>query len=204
MTYPIIHRTLEQRSEEWFKAREKKMTASNAQAIGNAGKGMDTYIYKLMASYYSTRVSEGFDNEHTQRGVELEPIARDIYELETGVITEEVGFIEYSEFVGGSPDGLVSDNGIIEVKCLDDTKHFKVLLHGEKAIDSAYKWQMQMLIFITGREWCDYVGYNPNFGNDSLYIKRFFPDPDMHEKLLNGFEKGKDLITKIIQSYEQR
>lgn len=81
-----IIKEIEQQSPEWFKIREGKMTASHAQAIGNAGKGLETYVYDLVAEEYSSAEKEHFTNEHTERGNELEEVARGIYELENNVI----------------------------------------------------------------------------------------------------------------------
>ena len=88
-----IH-NFEQGSDQWHEVRKGKMTASHAQEIGNSGKGLDTYITKLMARVFSSGEQEHFTNAHIERGIELEAQARDIYELQTGNIVEEVGFIE--------------------------------------------------------------------------------------------------------------
>lgn len=191
---------VQQQSPEWFSLRAKRMSGSHAQEIGNAGKGLETYILKMMAEFYSTADKEHFSNVHTDRGNELEPIARDMYELTTRQKVEEVGFIELDEYVGVSPDGLIGEDGAIEIKCPDDVKYFKHLLEGEKAIDSGYIWQIQMLLLITRRKWCDYVAYNPNFAK-SLYIHRVFPDEAKHAKLEIGLEKGRAMIQEIQNKY---
>ena len=80
-----IIKDIEQGSQDWFDIRKGKMTASHAQAIGNQGKGLETYIYELMAEYFSSGEKEQFSNEHTERGNELETLARQIYELEKEV-----------------------------------------------------------------------------------------------------------------------
>jgi predicted phage-related endonuclease len=186
----------EQKSDEWFSLRKGKMTASHAQAIGNNGKGLDTYIIGLMAEYYSSGEKEMFSNFHTDRGNELEPQARSIYELTTGQTVQEVGFIEYDEFTGCSPDGLVGEDGGLEIKCLNDVAHFKHLLNGADEIDSGYIWQIQMNLLITGRKWWDYVAYNPNF-QQSTFVHRFTPDEEMHKKLLTGITEGAKKIKDI-------
>lgn len=182
---------VEQGTLEWFEVRKFKMTASNAQAIGNQGKGLDTYIYEVVAEAFTLN-TERYTNEAMERGKELEAQARALYELETGKITQEVGFCEYSQYVGCSPDGLTEKGGI-EIKCLNDVKHIKTLINGAKEIESAYVWQIQMNLLITGREWWDYVQYNPNF-EKSLFIHRITPDKEMHDKLLKGFEIGAKLL----------
>lgn len=192
-----IHKDIIQGSPEWFEIRKRKMTGSNAQAIGNNGKGLDTYILSLMAESFSTGEKIFFSNNDTERGVELEQYARDMYELENDCTIDQVGFIEYDEFTGCSPDGLISDDGGVEIKSVNDTNHFSLILNGEKDIESKYLWQIQMNLLITGRKWWDYVSYNPNF-KKSLVVFRIFPDETKQTKLLSGIAKGKELINNII------
>lgn len=191
----------EQGSEEWFECRKGRLTGSHAQAIGNQGKGLDTYITELMAQYYSSGEKEQFTSKHTERGNELEPIARDIYSLETGNQVEQVGFCEYNDYVGVSPDGLVGDDGLIEIKSIDDTGYFKYLLNGESEIDSKYIWQIQMQLLVTDRKWCDFVAYNPNF-KKSMFIHRITPDLEKFEALKKGFEIGQTKILEIKNKIE--
>src|ERR1035437_1041332 len=117
----------EQKSEEWFKLREFKMTASHAQAIGNGKAGLETYITEMMAEHYSTAPKENFTSKDTERGNELEEFAREMYELETDNEVKQVGFIEESKYVGCSPDGLVGQDGLVEFKALNDVGHYKLI-----------------------------------------------------------------------------
>ena len=192
-----IH-NVEQGTDEWFVIRKGKMTASHAQAIGNNGKGLETYITELMAEYYSSGEKEQYSNKHTDRGNELEPIARDIYELETGQTIEKVGFVEYNEFVGCSPDGFISEDGEWECKSIDDVKYFKHLMNGESEIDSAHLWQIQMCLLITGRKYWILTIYNPNF-KKSMCNYRIEPDKEKQEALLRGLEIGTNKILEIKQ-----
>jgi putative phage-type endonuclease len=183
----------EQKSEEWFKVRELKMTASHAQAIGNGKAGLETYITEMMAEHYSTALKENFSSKDTERGNELEEFAREMYELETDNKVEQVGFIEESKYVGCSPDGLVGTDGLTEFKALNDVGHYKLIRDGYKAIDTKYEWQIQMQMLITDRKWCDLVFYNPNF-EKSLIIFRRERDSESIELIKQGLEKGKQLI----------
>ncbi len=191
----------EQQSPEWFAVRSGKISASHAQAIAAQGKGIDTYIIELMAEYYSTAEKESFSNKHTARGIEMEEQARTIYELDRGVDVQKVGFIEHSDFVGCSPDGLVGDDGLVEIKCPDDKAFFKFMLDGK--IDTGYEWQMQMQMLITGREWCDYVVYNPNF-DKSIIVTRLLADKEKHDKLLQGFALAESMIKEIMGKVENK
>jgi YqaJ-like viral recombinase domain len=186
----------EQGTAEWLLDREGKMTASEATAIGNNGKGLETYIKEIVRKQLSSNKETGFETKDTKRGNELEPVARGIYELERGVEVTKVGFIEYDEYTGCSPDGLVQEEGGLEIKSPDDKNYFEYLLHKEDAVDSGYIWQVQMNLLVTGRKWWDLMIYNPNF-TQSYFIFRIFPDQEKIEKLKVGLEKGKQLIIEL-------
>ena len=197
----IIHE-MEQRSEEWFAIRKGKMTASNAAAIAANGKGLETYIHQVVVGKITGNDQSPFvGNRHTERGNELEPEARLSYEVARDVMVEQVGFIEQDEYVGCSPDGLVGEDGGLEIKSPDDIKYFK-LLTGTEKIDEAYVWQAQMCLLITGRKWWDLLYYNPNF-DKSMLIYRIEPELAHQERLIVGIAKGKALINELLQKYEQ-
>ena len=197
-----IHKTIEQGTEAWFNARAEKMTASNARAIGNNGAGFKTYINNLMAETYSSAIKESYTNEDMERGNELEALARTVYEMETGNEVEEVGFIELDEFTGCSPDGLIGEDGGLEIKCLKDEKYFKVLLEGIETVLSDYIWQIQMCLYVTGRKWWDLVLYNPNY-KKSILILKVYPDKKYIDKLIIGLETGKEKIKLIKDKYNK-
>lgn len=185
---------MEQGSEEWREARKGRITASHAQAIGSNGKGLETYIEKYAIN------TERYTSEDMERGNELEDTARKLYELETGNEVKQVGFIERDEYVGCSPDGLIGENGGIEIKCLNDKNHFHLSI--TEKIEKKHLWQIQMNLLITGRKWWDYVAFNPNLPKE-LVIIRIEPDKEMQEKLEEGIERGTKLINAIKQKYER-
>lgn len=193
-----IH-NFEQQSPEWFEIRKGKLTASHAQAIGNNGKGLDTYIMELMSEYHSSGEREIYTNKDIERGIELEEFAREMYELETGNKVVQVGFLEHNEFSGCSPDGLIKADGGIEVKAPKDINHFKMIVNGEKEIESKYIWQIQMNLLITGRVWWDFVSYNPNY-KKSLLIFRIKPDEEKERKLKGGLLRGEKKIKELKNS----
>jgi|SRR3972149_2967849 len=200
--YPIYHYDIIQRSDEWFSIRKGKFTASNAQSIGNQGKGLETYIWQVLTKKYSDGFDYDYKNDDIQRGVELEEQAKMVYEIEKEPVTT-VGFIEMDEYVGCSPDGLIGDEGGIEIKCPNDTNYMKLLLQGERAIESKYIWQCQMFLLVAERSWIDFVAYNPNF-DKNLIVVRMKKDLAMQEKLIVGIEKGKQLIKILEQKYAER
>ena len=194
-----IH-NFEQRTDEWYAIRKGKMTASNAETIIANGKGLETYIYNLMAEYYSSAEKENYINADMQRGIDLEPEARLEFEFYTDLDVKEVGFIEYNEFIGVSPDGLIGDDGLIEIKCPNDSIYFKLLLSNN--IKPEYIAQMQMQMYVTDRQYCYFVSYNPNF-EKSLYIKKINRDEEMIDKLKKGLERGTELIKEIKENFRK-
>jgi len=191
----IIH-DVEQGTPEWLELRKGRVTASHATAIATNGKGLDTYVLELMSEYYSSGEREYYSNADMDRGNELEELAASAYEMEVGAKLEKVGFVEYNEFVGCSPDRLVGEDGLVEIKCPNDKNFFKFLLEGEKAISTDYMAQMQMQMLVTGRKWCAFVAYNPNF-EKSIFIHRVVVDEVKHAKLLEGFKSAEEKIKTI-------
>ena len=164
----IIHE-IEQGTPEWHALRKGKLTASNATAIGNNGAGLKTYVDKIVLNM--VKEEEQKTSKDIERGNELEPIARLKYEFEKGVQVREVGFIQHCEHSGYSPDGLVGDDGLIEIKARNNANHFKLITSDNpaKAVSSDARWQMQMGMLVSGRKWCDFISYNPNFKH-SLFV----------------------------------
>ena len=195
---------VKQKSEEWFGLRRKHpLTASNSTAIITTGAGLETLCWTAIAEKLSSKIVEHYSNEHTERGIELEPQAVTIYELETGNEVEEVGFItndKISKFGGVSPDGLIGKDGMVEVKCPDDVKYLKLLADfnetGKTTIELGYYRQMQQQMMFAERKWVDYVVFNPNF-TPNIIIQRVEPDKEVIKKLKIGLAVGEAIIKKI-------
>ena len=191
---------VEQRSDEWFQAKMGKMSASNADTILANGKGLETYIYSLMAEYYSKGEKVHYTNADIERGILLEPEAKIEFEFYTGLEVREVGYVELNEYILASPDGLIGDDGLIEIKCPNDSIYFKLLLSNN--IKPEYIAQMQMQMYVTDRQYCYFVSYNPNF-EKSLYIKKINRDEEMIDKLKKGLERGTQLIKEIKKNFRK-
>lgn len=183
-----------QYSPEWWKLHEKRMGGSHAQAIGNCGKGLKTYIEKIMCEYFSKAERDSYSNRHTERGIDLEDSAGTAYSFGRNIEVKKVGFVEYNEYVGCSPDLFAGEDGLAEIKCLDDKAHFALLVGGD--FESKYIWQCQDQMLICEKKWNDLISYNPNF-KDYLIVKRQFPDQEKFEKLRKGFELGAKMIKEI-------
>lgn len=164
---------MEQGTPAWFDIRKMHFTASNANTILARGKGLDTLIQNMLADYYSSgnyeEYSLNYMSPQMKRGKEFEDKARTIYELETGRSVKQVGFVELTSNIGCSPDGLVGDDGLIEIKNHNDKKFFDIVTTGK--IEKKYIDQMQMQMYVTGRRWCDYFAFNPNFKVPYVMVK---------------------------------
>ena len=159
---------MEQLSQEWFEARLGKVTASRVSDVLATRKGQEStvrakYKLQLATERLTNKKTDTYMNQAMQDGIEREPMAREIYEKLKDVTVEEVGFVQHPaiERAGASPDGLVGDDGIIEIKCPIETTHTTNLL--ERKLPSKYKPQVQFQLSSTGRKWCDFISYNPNF-----------------------------------------
>ena len=196
-----------QGSPEWLELRKGMFTASNAQAIASNGKGLETYVNEVMSDYYAT-VSDFYINPDMERGNELEASARLVYEMETGNTVEEVTFIKADEHTGCSPDGLVGEEGLLEIKCPNNKNYFLINLD-KKYIDTKYVWQMQMQMYVSGRKWCDYIAYNPHFDEERNGIKhfviyRFEADTQAFEKIEAGLKTCIEKKLEIMKLVEQK
>lgn len=199
-----------QGSFEWFALRQKyPLTASEAQAIGNCGTGLETLCWEKMSEIYSSGEKVKYINDDLKRGNEIEPLAREIYQLRTGRKVVEVGFVtdeSISNVGGASPDSLVDDDGLLEIKAFADVKHFKMIVDfkdtGTFKIESQYIWQMQQQMLFTGREWCDFLAYNPNF-KDSLLVTRIYADKEKQSKIIEGLKKGEQILNEIKSKIEK-
>lgn len=192
----IIHKNLEQGTQEWFDARVGKLTASKASAVASNGKGLETLVFEKVAELLTGQMVMIEQNDAMKRGVELENEARGAYELKTGNMVEQVGFIDAEDGSGCSPDGLIGEDGMLEIKCPTDKVFVQYLFNGK--IDSGYMWQMQMQMLVSNRKWVDYVVYNPRFPKP-IKIQRVIRDEVKIQKLKAGIQAGTVQIKTILE-----
>jgi putative phage-type endonuclease len=182
---------VEQRSSDWFAARLGKLTASRiADATARIKNGWGASRDNLMATLVCERLTgksvEGFTNAAMQWGTDHEPEARSAYEFELGVTVTEVGFIDHPtiDMAGASPDGLVGTEGLLEIKCPETKGHIETLL--SKKVPEKYIKQMQWQMACTGRQWCDFVTYDPRMPQElQIWALRVLRD----DKLIAELEK---------------
>jgi putative phage-type endonuclease len=169
---------IEQGSPEWFAQRLGKVTASRvADVIAKTKTGYstsrDNYMAQLVCERMTNTVAESFTNTAMQWGTETEPLARAAYEAHADVLVDEVAMITHPtiEDAGASPDGLVGDDGLLEIKCPSTATHIDTLL--SQTVPSKYITQMQWQMACTGRKWCDFVSFDPRLPTElQLFVKR--------------------------------
>lgn len=162
---------IEQGSDEWLQMRAGKVTASNFSKVmaKGAGKTRKTYLYQLAAEILTSAPIETFKNAAMEWGNECEPQARAMYEFNEDVEVEEVTFIHGIEGVGVSPDGLVGDNGMLEIKSPNTTTQIERYLSGK--FPSTYKAQVQGQLWVAEREWEDFLSFDPRIEGKASYFK---------------------------------
>lgn len=156
-----------QRTDAWIEARLGKVTASRMGDLlartkaGSYGAGRANYMGELLVERLTGAPLDRFQSAAMRRGTELEPQARAAYAFLTGVTVKEVGFVQHPRIAaaGCSPDGLVGDDGLVEIKCPEVATHVDTLLGAE--IAKGYRDQMQFQMASTGRAWCDWVSFCP-------------------------------------------
>jgi putative phage-type endonuclease len=155
-----------QGSDAWKQIRLGKATASRvadivARTKSGYGASRANYMAQLIAERLTGQVGESYVNAAMQHGTDTEPEARRAYEFYQGVAVEEVAFVPHPTIAdaGCSPDGLVGDDGLLEIKCPQTATHLETLL-GQN-IPSKYIGQVQFQMACTGRKWCDWVSYDP-------------------------------------------
>jgi putative phage-type endonuclease len=181
-----IIKNIDQGSEEWFQLRLGVATASNFDKIITAGGKQSTtlekYALQLATDKMLTTPEPSYKNEAMIRGTELEPLAREAYQEETFNIVEQITMFksDCGNF-GYSPDGLVGDDGLIEIKCPKATTHFQYIIDNKAPAD--YWQQLQGGLWLSGRKWIDFVSYHPDFKTKQLFIIRVGRDEDYITKL---------------------
>lgn len=198
----IIH-NINQSTEEWQALRIGRFTASNFHVFLGNSQTRTNEIYKKAAERLTGKKcdQDNFKNGHTERGHELEDLAREAYTFETGNEVEQVGFIELDDFVGCSPDGLINGKGLLEIKCLDN--HGFIKARNKDYIAPTHKTQIQFCLMVTGREYLDYVIFNPNFGDRGLVIRTVERDEEYIDKIKDALEKAKNEVIKEIELFSK-
>ncbi|WP_104658044.1 lambda exonuclease family protein [Ralstonia insidiosa] len=179
---------MEQRTEEWYAARLGRATASNfgkVLAKIKTGEAADRRNYRaqLVIERLTGNRQEGYSNAAMQWGTEQEPFARIAYMADRGVDVQEIGFIQHETLMAGcSPDGLIGADGLIEIKCPVSATHIETLKTQHMPLEHMPQVQGQM--WIAGREWCDFVSYDPRMPEKLQMFVQRIPRDEQYIKAL--------------------
>lgn len=199
---------IEQGTPEWFAQRMGKVTASRisdiiAKTKTGVAASRGNYLAQLVAERLTGQTADSFKSGAMQHGTETEPQARMAYEAETGLMVSEVAMIEHPTIAmsGASPDGLVGEDGLVEIKCPNTSTHIATLL-ADKA-PSGYIPQMQWQMACTGRQWVDFVSFDPRMPEDmQLFIKRVPRDnaliSEYEAEVVKFLAEVQDTVDKLV------
>ena len=175
----VYKNQLAQNSPEWLELRNNFITGTDAYDLLN-GKSIPEILEKKSQSHFR-------GNYYTERGHRLEPEAKEIYSA-VYEPTHDTGFVinDKFHFCGVSPDGLVGENGLVEVKCFNEKRHFEVF----KNLDPHIIAQTQYQLFVTERDWVDLVLYNPDIqdSHKAFLVRRLTPIPSIQTKFEQIFK----------------
>lgn len=194
MALEIFHE-LEQGGDLWRNTRAGLVTASEFSQVlaRGAGKTRRTLLLKKAGERITGNPSESYSNEHMERGKEQETTARELYIAHTGAEVVECGFMKDGK-IGYSPDGLVGDNGLVEIK--SRLAHIQADTLLSDSVPSENMAQIQGGLWISKREWLDYVSYTPGM---PLFIKRVFPDLVYLETLVKELKAFEIELQQVIE-----
>jgi putative phage-type endonuclease len=199
----------EQGTQEWLDARAGKVTASRINEVlakikvGEAVSRRD-YRCQIVAEILTGRPQEGgYINDEMRWGTEQEPYARSAYEVSRGGMIKTVGFVLHPtiERAGASPDGVVADDGLVEIKCPKTATHLDYLLTG--SVPMKYAPQMAWQMACAERKWCDFVSYDPRLPEEhQLFVVRYHRDETviaMMEREVEKFLGEVDAVLKVLK-----
>ena len=194
----------DQGTDEWFAARLGVITASNFHTLMGKGITRDNILLDKAAEILTGVVCQYsmLNSKDIQRGHDLEPDARSAYELLSGNTVNEIGFASLDAYVGASPDGLIGDDGLIEIKCPRQKGFLEVVIGGAKKIKQIYRTQIQFQLYVLERQWCDFCVYCEEFDNP-IHIIRVERNNEEIEKIKTEIERAKKDIFDILNKYNQ-
>ena len=197
---------MDQRTNEWDQARLGNATASKINDIvaktkdGKASASRKNYAVRLALERLTGNKTVTFQNSEMLWGVEKEPLARAAYEASRGVLVMEEGYVPHPtiERSGASPDGLVGNDGLVEIKCPNEATHLDNLMRG--SADPQYLNQMYWQMACTDRKWCDFVSYDPRFPEHlQMVVYRVNHDAEKIGQLENEVVKFLGEVDAIVE-----
>jgi putative phage-type endonuclease len=198
---------IEQGSQEWLALRAGKVTASKVSDVMSAitTAGYRNYLADLVVERLTGNKTESFTNAAMQWGVDQEPLARAEYEVKTGNFVDQIAFVEHPTIAnfGCSPDGLVGDDGLIEIKCPNTATHIDYVMQDK--VPTKYIPQIQCQLAVTGRKWCDFVSFDPRLPDGlQILIVRLERDDEYIEKLEARVIKFLDEVNSAVNGLKEK
>jgi putative phage-type endonuclease len=189
---------VQQGSEEWKTLRLGKITASRVSQV--MGKSRQNFL-AIIAAERISKQAESFTNAAMQWGIDTEPFAREAYEARNGVKVVQVGFCLHPTIkdAGASPDGLVGDDGLIEIKCPNTSTHVGTLI--DQKAPTKYIPQMQFQMACTGRQWCDFVSFDPRI-EQSFFQIRMERDNEYIEKMEKEVSEFLEEVDRLVNQIQ--
>lgn len=191
---PTYHYDMKQQTDEWYAAKLGMFSGSSFHTFLGKSASKTDKLWEIIAERrYQDSDKEDMGSFYTERGNILEPEARRLYSAVYETDVQEVGLVEDNEYFPGyvvcSPDGLVGDDGIIEIKCLV-AKFMTQYTEGKHAdkfyIKPEYRTQVQFNLLVTQRKWCDFIYYHPRVG---LRVERIERDEKAIEEILTALKE---------------
>ena len=197
---------MQQGTEEWHGARLGRVTASRVKDVMAKGRGnapsatRQNYMMQLLCERLTGKREEGFTSAAMQRGTELEPVARMAYELFSDAEVAETGLIMHPSIdgFGASPDGLVGERGMLEIKCPNTATHVFTMQSGRH--DPQYEWQMFAQLACADRDWVDFVSFDDRMPGELQY---FCARVERDERRIREMETEVKLFLEELAELEQ-
>lgn len=201
---------MEQRSEAWYAARRGKVTASRiADLMARTKTGYSAsrtnYLAELLCERLTGATADSYESSAMIWGREKEPDAKAAYCFMTDAIVEDVAFVDHPSITmaGASPDGFIGGDGLIEIKCPNSATHIDTLL--SQVIDGKYLLQMQFQMAVTGRQWCDFVSFDPRLPPEmQLWTKRIYRQPEKIEEIEKEVHQFLNELTYKVEALQSR
>lgn len=194
----MIEVDVKQGSEQWLKMRLGKITGTKLKEVFNSDNL--PLIYKLIAEIDSEEIEETFTTKQMQRGKDLEPIAREIYQQVKEIEIEDVGFClsDSNDYLAYSTDGFTKyRSGGIEIKCPNTETHVKYI--SQNQLPNDHKYQVYTAFLVNEKlDWLDFISFDPRFKSKPMFIKRI-----NRVDIIEDLEKTESELNKFIIKFEK-
>jgi len=201
-----------QGSQAWLEMRAGKFTASRFvdlvarnKKTGEKLKSFKDYVWSVLVERMTGLPQEGANSYSMAWGHDVEPYAREAYELSTGLFVAETSFIQHPkyEFAGASPDGLIDDDGGLELKCPKDSSiHLERFISG---VPPEYVPQVQGCMWVTGRQWWDFASYDPRMPTDlRLLVIRINRDEELIKLIESSVLEAENEVQNLLTILQRK